>query len=158
MQKGVNRLKKEGYTHCGFGDIFLEDLRAYREQQLKGIQCHFPLWQQNTTALMHQFISLGFKAVVVCLNSALLDPSFLGRELDAAFLEDLPGTVDPCGENGEFHTFCYDGPIFTHPVSFQLGEAVYKEYQLKDGDTSKAAGYWFVDILEASENERQVGL
>ena len=124
MTATVNELKRDGYTDCGFGDIFLEDLRTYREQQLKGINCHFPLWKKNTTKLLSEFISQGYKAVVICINGDLLDASFVGRELDYSFLNDLPDTVDPCGENGEFHTFCYDGPIFSNPVKFEFGEKI----------------------------------
>jgi len=144
--KVVNELKRDGYTDCGFGDIFLEDLRTYREQQLKGINCHFPLWKKNTTKLLSEFISQGYKAVVICINGDLLDASFVGRELDYSFLNDLPDTVDPCGENGEFHTFCYDGPIFSNPVKFEFGEKIRREYKNPDGDTSGNTTYWFIDL------------
>ena len=146
MTATVNELKRDGYTDCGFGDIFLEDLRTYREQQLKGINCHFPLWKKNTTKLLSEIISQGYKAVVICINGDLLDASFVGRELDYSFLNDLPDTVDPCGENGEFHTFCYDGPIFSNPVKFEFGEKIRREYKNPDGDTSGNTTYWFIDL------------
>jgi len=151
MQQLVDQLKADGYTDCGFGDIFLEDLRTYREQQLEGITCHFPIWKRDTKALIHEFIELGFKATVVCLNSELLDDSFLGREIDHQFIQDLPVNVDPCGENGEFHTFCYDGPIFSYPVSFTIGEKVLRKYKKpkQDAETESEAygGFWFIDLV-----------
>lgn len=146
MTQTTHTLKENGYTDCGFGDIFLEDLRSYREQQLKGINCHFPLWKKDTTELLKEFIDQGFKAKVICLNSELLDASFVGRELDYSFLEDLPNNVDPCGENGEFHTFCYDGPIFSNPVNFELGEKILRKYKKPNGDFNEHSGYWFLDL------------
>lgn len=146
MGSTVNQLKSDGYTNCAFGDIFLEDLRAYREKQLDGIKCHFPLWKRDTTELLHEFMDLGFKAVVVCLNGELLDESFLGRELDHSFLADLPENVDPCGENGEFHTFCYDGPIFSKPVPFEFGEKILRRYKKPNGEPEEHTGFWFLDL------------
>ncbi|MCH2200125.1 MAG: adenine nucleotide alpha hydrolase [Flavobacteriales bacterium] len=146
MTKTVEGLMSAGYTDCGFGDIFLEDLRNYRESQLQGIQCHFPLWKKDTTELLHEFIDSGFKAVVICLNGELLDESFVGRSLDKDFLNDLPESVDPCGENGEFHTFCYDGPIFSHPVSFEQGDCVLRKYPKPGGGVDEYTGYWFLDL------------
>ena len=146
MQHEVNNLKEQGFTDCGFGDIFLEDLRAYREKQLQGIQCHFPLWKQNTRELYLEFVNLGFKAIVICINGELLDSSFVGRELDLQFLKDLPNNVDPCGENGEFHTFCYDGPIFSHQVEFEIGEKVLRQYNRPNGKPDDKVDYWFMDL------------
>jgi uncharacterized protein (TIGR00290 family) len=130
MQHHIEQFVQDGYSHAVFGDIFLEDLRRYREEKLADfkVQCVFPLWKKDTKQLMEYFISNGFKAIVVCTDDAKLDPSFCGRELDASFLKDLPKNVDPCGENGEFHTFCYDGPIFRSPVSFEIGETVCRTY------------------------------
>ena len=151
MATALGTLEKDGFTHCGFGDIFLEDLKSYREQQLVpfGIKGIFPIWKQDTKALLQEFIALGFKAIVICLKSDLLDASFLGREIDEAFIQDLPDDVDPCGENGEFHTFCYDGPIFAHPISFTLGERVFRAYKApkQDGAQPSSMGFWFLDLL-----------
>jgi len=150
MEKAVVDLQGEGYEHCGFGDIFLEDLRQYREEQLKpfGIHCHFPLWKRDTKSLVEEFIQLGFRAVVVCTKAELLGESFVGREIDTDFLRDLPDGVDPCGENGEFHTFCFDGPLFSSPVAYHLGEKVFREYKHPDPDAVvEGMGFWFVDVL-----------
>ncbi|MEM8906907.1 MAG: ATP-binding protein, partial [Bacteroidota bacterium] len=145
----------EGFEHCGFGDIFLEDLRVYREQQIQpfGITCAFPLWKKDTRTLIKEFLTLGFKAVIICLNAEKLDESFIGREIDENFLQDLPSDVDPCGENGEFHTFCYDGPIFEKPIKFVKGEPTWRAYDVpqSDGDgttkTTQSGGFWFLDLL-----------
>ena len=109
-----------------FGDIFLEDLRTYREEQLAAwkLECFFPLWKQDTRKLARRFIEDGFQAVLVCVNLKVLDSSFAGRRFDEALLSDLPPGVDPCGENGEFHTFVFDGPIFHRSVRMFPGEVV----------------------------------
>ncbi|MFK8102812.1 MAG: diphthine--ammonia ligase [Saprospiraceae bacterium] len=152
LQKEMQSFVEAGYTHCGFGDIFLEDLRQYRETQLAqvNLQGIFPLWKRDTKLLLEEFLALGFRAVVLCLNAQLLDESFLGREIDANFMKDLPAGVDPCGENGEFHTFCFDGPIFNYPVEFELGEKVFRSYpQPKQADNSavQEMGFWFCDLI-----------
>lgn len=153
MSDAVSELKNKGYNDTGFGDIFLEDLREYREKQLNSlnIKCHFPLWKRNTRELLKEFIDLGFKAIVVCINSTKLDKSFSGREIDHKFLEDLPEEVDPCGEYGEFHTFCYDGPIFKYPVKFIKGEQVFKSYKNPSSkysnDQNSQIGFWFQDLV-----------
>lgn len=137
MKDTTDMLIGEDFTHSIFGDIFLEDLRSYREQQLDGIglEAVFPLWKKNTKDLIIEFIELGFKAIVVCTNSRYLDESFCGRVIDHQFVLDLPENVDPCGENGEFHTFVYDGPIFKFPIHFEKGEKVNRSYSpAKDKD------------------------
>lgn len=147
----MSRLNAEGYTHTAFGDIFLEDLRVYREEQFRkgGLECVFPLWKKDTKALIHEFLDLGFKAVVVCIKAELLDASFVGRDISHQFLDDLPSNVDPCGENGEFHTFCYDGPIFKNPIKFDLGEKVYRAYKAPNTEQEQPQaemGFWFQDV------------
>jgi uncharacterized protein (TIGR00290 family) len=149
MINKINWLKEKGISHSVFGDIFLEDLRKYREDKLAiaGVQCVFPIWRINTKELINEFIDKGFKAIVVCINEKFLDKSFCGRVIDKDFIADLPPTVDACGENGEFHSFVYDGPIFKTPIPFTKGEMVYKEY--KDPDTSKKEnyyGFYFCDL------------
>ena len=146
----MTELKPDGFTHTAFGDIFLEDLRNFREDKLKavGIESVFPLWKRNTTDLMTEFIELGFKTIVVCINEDVLDKSFVGRIIDQSFLDDLPANVDPCGENGEFHTFCFDGPIFSKPIDFEIGEIVYKTYPSPKEDSPKDKyGFWFCDLI-----------
>lgn len=149
-------------TYSVFGDIFLEDLRAYREQRLAkaGIKTLFPLWKQSTEKLAQEFIALGFKAVVVCIDGSKLDHSFAGREYTLQFLKDLPPDVDPCGENGEFHTFVYDGPIFREPVLFKYGDIVQREYNMSSNNLNdchdsiseprpeiSSHSFWFCDLL-----------
>ena len=157
MRSTVSDLFDQGYRHTVFGDIFLEDLRVYREEQLMplGIKAHFPLWKRDTKELLHEFLDLGFKTVVVCIKSELLDKSFAGRVIDRDFINDLPDNVDACGENGEFHTFVYDGPIFRSPVEFEIGEVAYKEYTSPKDDKDACfvstpepqMGFWFCDLI-----------
>ena len=129
MGKAFSQLHANGIRRVAFGDIFLEDLRDYRERQLatwnlKGL---FPLWQQPTAELARAFIRAGFRAITVCVNSAALDAAFAGRPFDEAFLADLHANIDPCGENGEFHTFVFDGPIFSRPIAVSRGVAVERD-------------------------------
>jgi len=112
-----------------FGDIFLDDLRKYREDKLAGagLKAVFPLWKENTAHLAQRFLDLGFKAIVTCVDTQALDASFSGSLYDKEFLGRLPAGVDPCGENGEFHTFVYDGPVFKKKINFTKGEIVLRE-------------------------------
>lgn len=148
MSNLVQELKNEKFTHCAFGDIFLEDLRKYREEQLltHGIKVAFPLWEKDTTQLIHDFIQSGFKAIIVCCDANLLGENFAGRLIDEQFLKDLPKNVDPCGENGEFHTFCFDGPIFRYPVNFTVGEKIYRKYKHPNTEEEQM-GFWFCDLM-----------
>lgn len=156
-------LVAQGATHSMFGDIFLEDLRKYREEQLAkiGLQGVFPLWKIPTDQLIRDFIDAGFRTIVTCVNEKYLDKSFAGRVIDQDFLNDLPADVDPCGENGEFHTFVFDGPLFREPIAIEKGEVVYRKYEApKQDDTSNdcfkkeddrndpyAFGFWYCDVL-----------
>lgn len=123
MKEALLRYKEKGVSAIGFGDLFLEDLKAYREKRLSevGLKAVFPLWKRDTKVLSREFIRLGFKAVITCVDSQALDGRFSGREFDEQFLSELPEGVDPCGENGEFHSFVYDGPLFKAPVRFKKG-------------------------------------
>ena len=112
-----------------FGDLFLEDVRAYRERLLAPLPLapSFPLWGEDTRALARRFVALGFRAVLACVDPKQIDPAFCGREYDDRLLDELPATADPCGENGEFHTFVYDGPIFGGAVPIRRGEVVTRD-------------------------------
>lgn len=127
--KALKRQRDSGVSSVVFGDIFLEDVRKYRERILAtaGMNGVFPLWKKDTQALARRFVSLGFKAVITSVDSNVLGKDFVGREYDERFLSDLPENVDLCGENGEFHSFVYDGPIFHERVSFVKGERVLRE-------------------------------
>ncbi len=129
MLKFLQKLAEQNIYHVAFGDLFLEDIRQYREQQLKdtGITAIFPLWQRNTKQLAHEMMRIGMKAVVTCIDLNKLDASFVGREFDATFLADLPEDVDPCGENGEFHTFVYEGPMLAKALKITKGEVIERE-------------------------------
>jgi len=162
MQTTLTKLKEQGITHSVFGDIFLEDLRKYREDKLAelGFEGVFTLWKIPTHDLIQEFIALGFKTIVVCVNERFLDKSFVCRVIDQDFINDLPENVDVCGENGEFHTFAFDGPIFSKPIEFEVGEVVYRKYEKpKEDDSSDTAcdtstsdafdyGFWYCDLLE----------
>ena len=134
MKLKMTSYVEKGFKYGIFGDIFLEDLKLYREEKLRTVNLEgvFPLWQQPTSKIIQDFISLGFKAKVVAINAKLMDKSFVGRDLDQSFINDLPKGVDVCGENGEFHSFVYDGPIFSSPVPIKVGEIVKKTYESKN--------------------------
>jgi uncharacterized protein (TIGR00290 family) len=139
-------MQARGINIAAFGDIFLEDLKQYREQQLAeiGMKAVFPLWKQDTKTLINEFIDKGFKAIIVCVNAKKLDKSFVGRTIDKAFINDLPSDVDVCGENGEYHSFVYDGPMFANSVNLELGETVLKHYPSSDG--SHDSDFYFLDV------------
>ena len=160
MTKTLTELKEQGITHSVFGDIFLEDLRKYREDKLAqiGFEGIFPIWKIPTHDLIQEFINLGFKTIVVCVNERFLDKSFVGRIIDQSFINDLPENVDVCGENGEFHTFTFDGPIFSEPINFEVGETVYRKYEKPKTESSNTAcdtnetdafdyGFWYIDLI-----------
>lgn len=160
MTKTLAKLKDQGVKYSIFGDIFLEDLRKYREDKLIdiGFEAVFPLWKIPTKDLIQEFISLGFKTIVVCVNERFLDKSFVGRVIDQDFINDLPDNVDVCGENGEFHTFTFDGPIFSEPIQFEIGEIVHRKYEKPKTESSDTAcdtnasdafdyGFWYCDLI-----------
>lgn len=150
MSKALTKLKQEGIHTAAFGDIFLEDLKEYRIQQLSsvGFDAVFPLWKKDTRQLVHLLEETGIEAMIVCLNEKFLPKEFLGRKIDASFLNDLPDNVDPCGENGEFHTFVYNAPYFSSPIPVKKGEVVYKAYITAKNDNDKwNTGFYFLDLL-----------
>lgn len=137
MGEALAVYRGRGIDSVVFGDLFLEDIRAYREQflarhDMRGI---YPVWLRDTTEFIREFVSLGFKAVITCVDGKVLDPSFAGMLIDENFLSALPARVDPCGENGEFHTFVFDGPVFKEAVRFSVGEKVERD------------SFWFCDLL-----------
>jgi len=139
MGEAFSAYRGRGVDSVAFGDLFLQDIRAYRQRLLAkhDMAGLYPIWGRNTSHLIREFLDLGFKTVVVCVDPAQLDPSFVGRVIDAEFLAELPAHVDPCGENGEFHTFVFDGPSFKDPIRFNVGEIVCRD------------SFWFCDLLPA---------
>ncbi|RDB05396.1 diphthine--ammonia ligase [Runella aurantiaca] len=143
-------LAAAGITKSIFGDIFLEDLRLYRENQLEtvGMQGIFPLWKRPSMELLEEFWGLGFKTIVVSINGNVLDQSFCGRVLDRDFVSELPPNIDPCGENGEFHTFVFEAPYFSQPIDFQQGETVEMTYHFQNTEGEDLTStYFFTDLL-----------
>jgi uncharacterized protein (TIGR00290 family) len=139
MSEAIAQARAAGITHLAFGDLYLEDVRRYRERMLAGtgIVPWFPLWGQDTTALAVQMVAAGLRAVVSCVDPSQLAAEFAGRQFDAEFLRGLPPQADPCGERGEFHTFAYAGPMFRAPVAVSVGEIVTRD------------GFVFADLLPA---------
>jgi uncharacterized protein (TIGR00290 family) len=129
MEEALRVHHANGVRSVAFGDIFLEDLRAYREKNLArvGMTALFPIWKRDTRELIRYFHANRFRSVAVCVDAKILDPSFAGRELDEAFFLDLPPGIDPCGENGEFHTFVFDGPIFKNAIPVRTGEVIERD-------------------------------
>ncbi len=141
LMRGVcERARAEGFEGIAFGDLFLRDIREYRERQLEntGLEPLFPVWEIPTDRLAREMIAAGVKAKVTCIDPAKLDASFAGRDFDLAFVESLPAAVDPCGENGEFHSFVYDAPVFDRPIAVETGEIV------------ERGGFVFADVKPAA--------
>ena len=139
MAAACARAVADGVEAIAFGDLFLADVRSYRETQLAptGLRPLFPLWGLDTTALSREMVASGLRAVLTCVDPQQLDARFVGRAFDAALLAELPAGVDPCGERGEFHTFAWDGPMFRHPVALVAGETVARD------------GFVFADLVPA---------
>jgi uncharacterized protein (TIGR00290 family) len=140
MGRALDQARARGIRGVAFGDLFLEDIRRYREKQMAGtgLRLVFPLWRRPTTALAREMLDAGLRARITCVDPRVLAGSFAGREFDRQLLSDLPPGVDPCGENGEFHTFAWDGPMFAHPVPVRGGEVLTRE------------GFIFADLLPAA--------
>ncbi len=155
MEAALLDLKEKGVTASVFGDIFLEDLRKYREDKLAELNLKglFPLWKIPTDKLIREFIDSGFRAITTCVNDKYLDKSFVGRIIDDDFLHDLPPGVDPCGENGEYHSFVFDAPFFSKLIEFEKGEIVYRKYTAPDTDDQSTDdspfnnGFWYCDLV-----------
>ena len=129
MQEALEHYQALGASSVVFGDVFLEDLRKDREDKLAqiGMTASFPIWRRDTAELARAFIDVGFQAVITCVDTQMLDGEFAGRTYDRQLLRDLPDGVDPCGENGEFHSFVHDGPVFRQPVDHRIGEVVLRD-------------------------------
>lgn len=155
MQKAVDAFKRQGVDTALFGDIHLEELKNQRVRNCSkaGMEAGFPLWGMAPAEVMEAFIGLGFKAITTSVDGAILDERFVGRVIDRQFLADLPPEADPCGENGEYHSFVFDGPLFARPVDFRRGDVYYREYP-NDGpeDASGCAKaphrFWYADLLQ----------
>ena len=152
MREVLLQVKSEGIDTVVFGDIFLEDLRKYREDNLSkiGMKALFPLWRKNTMQLVLEFIELNYKTVLCCVNDAYLTKNDVGKEITKQLIDDLPLDVDACGENGEYHTFCYSGPMFKKPIEITLSEKIYKplelKFQIPDYNKKTTKGFWYNEI------------
>ena len=159
MKEAMDSLVENKYSHTIFGDIFLEDLKAYRDTKLAEVHITgvYPLWKKDTKEVLQEFLDLGFKAITVCVNAKLLGEEFVGRVIDEQFIKDLPDNVDVCGENGEFHTFVFDGPIFKTPIDFTIGEKMLRSYTLHDNEDDNChqpkkensnhdTSFWYCDL------------
>jgi uncharacterized protein (TIGR00290 family) len=171
MTEALLQFKAEGINLGIFGDIFLTDLKKYREAQMSqlGMKAVFPLWNENPLALVQEFVQLGFRAQLVCVSEKRLGKAFLNRTLDLDFLRSLPAGVDPAGENGEYHTFVYAGPLLSEPIKYNEGEIIYRDYAAAqsanpenkiEAEAEKQSNqhtppaidteYWFADLLPAN--------
>ncbi len=153
MGAALAKAREEGIQHMIFGDIFLEDLRQYRELKMKAVNmfCIFPIWKIDTTLLIKDFVTKGFRTITCCINDAYLSEEWVGREIDESFINELPPNVDPCGENGEYHSFCFDGPFFEKPLDIKTGIVTYKALELNltsggEGEQPVTKGFWYCDL------------
>ncbi len=145
MKRAMLQCKDDGIQTVAFGDIFLQDLREYRQRNLARVEMNaiFPIWGRDTTEVVESFIDLGFRAFLTCVDAEKLGERFAGRPIDADLVRDLPGEVDPCGENGEFHSFVYDGPIFQRPVEVSVGQVVLRDVR------------YFADLVPADQRTKK---
>jgi len=162
MAACLQAFQTRGVTACAFGDIFLEDLKRWREENLAkvGLRGVFPIWKEDSRELIREFFALGFGTIICCVNDAYLGQEAAGRNLDEEFIRTLPPEVDPCGENGEFHSFAFAGPVFTEPVKFSIGEKIYRPVETTHPGNNNSGyvcpagprqtkGFWFCDLLPA---------
>jgi len=163
MSACLSAHQARGVTGCAFGDIFLEDLKRWREENLARVGMHgvFPIWKNDSRELIREFFALGFGTIICCVNDAYLGEASVGQNINEEFIRTLPANVDPCGENGEFHSFAFAGPIFKEPVRFKVGEKVYRPVEVtQPGDSNSTyvcpstgpkatRGFWFCDLLPA---------
>jgi diphthamide synthase (EF-2-diphthine--ammonia ligase) len=157
MRKHLEHFRSEGITHSIFGDIFLEDLKKYRDERLTeiGMTGIYPLWKRDSHELISEFFELGFGTVIACTQERL--ERIAGKEISPELIMALPDDVDVCGENGEFHTFAFKGPIFSKEIKYQTGEKVFKAYKTPENidnpcvsdTTKKLSGFWYCDLIPA---------
>lgn len=154
MTEAFVEAREKGIQHIVFGDIFLEDLRTYREKILDKISMHglFPIWKQNTHKLIQDFLQLGFQSVICCVNDRYFGEEDVGQLINSAFINQLAVEVDPCGENGEFHSYCFDGPIFKKAIPIKVGEKVYKPLPIhlideNEKGVKRTLGFWYCEIM-----------
>lgn len=155
MAQILLKARTENIFHVMFGDIFLEDLRQYRQSKMAaiGMFCEFPLWKQDTGAILEDFIAKGFKTITCCINDSYLDRSWAGRIIDRSFIAELPASVDRCGENGEFHSFCFESPLYKSNLHIKTGRLTYRPLQVNLSDHPGhvpdigTKGFWFCDLL-----------
>jgi len=149
LKLAFNELKKQGIEQIIFGDILLDDLKLYREKLLReaGLKGLFPLWKQDTAGLIEKFAASGFQAVTCCVDSFFFNEENLGSVLNEHFLQQLPAGVDPCGENGEYHTFCYAGPVFRKTIPFAFGKKEFHLMVIKTDEREIEGGFWYIDLL-----------
>ncbi|WP_316829461.1 ATP-binding protein [Pedobacter aquatilis] len=157
MHLHLTKFKEEGITHSIFGDIFLKNLRTYRENKLKeaGLEAIFPLWKMNTTAIIKEFLNLNYNTIIVCAQQNLKE--ICGKVINTSLISSLPPNIDPCGENGEFHTFAFEGPVFKQKIDFMTGELVFRTYaqpsdtasnQVDKDATQPEIGFWYIDLVD----------
>jgi len=157
MATTLLKAKQEGINNVIFGDIFLEDLRLYREEKLAilSMQAIFPLWKLNTHWLIADFIAKGFKTITCCVNDAYFDENSVGTEINPQFIATLAHTIDPCGENGEYHSFCYAGPLFKTAIPFITGDKIYRPLTISTdkvcSSTASTKGFWFCDLINVAK-------
>ncbi|MGE5106879.1 MAG: diphthine--ammonia ligase [Sphingobacteriales bacterium] len=159
MNETLLKIKAEGINTILYGDIFLEDLRQYREQKMAqlNMSCVFPIWKTDTKWMVNDFVEKDFKTYICCINDGYLDESWVGRLIDKHFIAELPSTVDPCGENGEFHSYCFAGPLFKKAINVTVGEKTYKPLLITTNDhptpvkDAGTKGFWFADIIHSKK-------
>ncbi|MEL6986482.1 MAG: diphthine--ammonia ligase [Bacteroidota bacterium] len=148
IESTLLKYKQADINHICYGDLFIEDIKAFRTKQnlTLGVKSLFPLWERDTTQLAFDFLKAGFKAIVVCVNAKYLSGDFVGREYNEAFLSSLPEDIDPCGENGEFHTFVYDGPLFSKRIDVEPEERIFKNLDLGPGNEHIDQAFWYAPL------------
>ena len=144
-------VKQQGIDTIAFGDILLEDLKKYREEKNSaiGMKSIFPIWGKDTGYIVKDFVGKGFRSITCCVSGQFLSENDCGKIIDENFINSLPANIDPCGENGEYHSFCFDGPLFKNEIRFTKGDTIYKFLEIKQTSPTKTKGFWYCDLLPA---------